>query len=66
MTPFLVIPFSNLHILWNLQEAIRKQSFNAVGCLSQVLERDWQKHNDAVVMTSLHILGFHDLHIMRN
>ena len=46
---------SNLHILRNLPKAISLQSFNAVDCLGQVLQRDY-KNNDDVIMTSF--LGF--------
>ena len=42
MTSFLVTWFSNLHILWNFPKAIRLQSFNAVDCLDQVLQRDYK------------------------
>ena len=56
MTPFFVTGFSNLDILWNLGQDISLQSFNAVGCLGQVLQRDW-KHNDDVIVTSFHIVG---------
>ena len=47
---------SNLHILRNLPKAISLQSFNAVDCLGQVLQRDY-KNNDDVIMTSFHIFG---------
>ena len=46
MTSFLVTWFSNLHILWNLPKAIRLQSFNAVNCLGQVLQKDYKNTND--------------------
>ena len=62
MTSFLVTWFSNLHILWDLPKAISLQNFNAVGCLGQVLQRDW-KHNDDVIMTSFRIFGIRDFHI---
>ena len=37
MTSFLATWFSNLHILWNFKQTISLQSFNAAGCLWQVL-----------------------------
>ena len=50
MTSFLVAWASNLHILWNLLKAITGlQSFSAVGCLDQVLQRDYIN----TMMTSL-------------
>ena len=52
MTSFLVTWASNLHILWKLLKAISLQSFSAVGCLDQVLQRDYKKHNNDVIMTS--------------
>ena len=57
MTSFLVTWFSNLHILWNLSRAINLQSFNAVGWLDQVLQRDYIKHNEDFIMTSFHNFG---------
>ena len=42
MTSFLVTWFSDLHILWNLPNAISMQSFNPVDCLGQVLQRDYR------------------------
>ena len=42
MTSFLVKWFSNLHILWNLPKAIILQSFSAVDCLGQVLQKDYE------------------------
>ena len=49
MTSFLVTWLSNLHILWNLPWAISLQSFNSVGCMGQVLQRDYKN----TMMTSL-------------
>ena len=49
MTLFLVTWFSNFHILWSLPKAISLQRFNAVHCLSQVLQRDYKN----TMMTSL-------------
>ena len=46
----------NLHILRNLPKAISLQSFNAVDCLGQVLQRDYK--NDDVIMTHFIFLGF--------
>ena len=40
---FLVTWFSNFHILWNLPKAISLQSFSAVNCLGQVLQRNYKK-----------------------
>ena len=58
MKSFLVPWFSNLHILWNLPKAISLQSFNAVNCLGQVLQRDYRY----TMMTSFYvILYFWDL-----
>ena len=48
MTSFLVIWFSNLHILRNLEKNISLLSFNSVGCLWQVLQTD----SENTVMTS--------------
>ena len=49
MTSFLITWFSNLHFLWNLPKAIALQSFSAVECLGQVLQRDYKN----TMMTSL-------------
>ena len=54
MTSFLVTWASNLHNLWNLLKAISLQTFSAVGCLDQVLQRDYKN----TMMTSFHDLGF--------
>ena len=56
MTSFLVTWASNLHILWNLLKAVSLQSFSVVGCLDQVLQRDY-KNDDDVIMTSFHEFG---------
>ena len=53
---------SNLHILRNLSKAISLQSFNAVDCMGQVLQRDY-KNNDDVIMISFHIFGIRNFHI---
>ena len=54
MTSFLVTWFSNFHILWNLPKAIRIQSFNAVDCLGQVLQRDYKNnYNDDVIKMTI-------------
>ena len=33
------------------------QGFNAAGCLWQVLQTNYEKHNDDVIMTSFHVVG---------
>ena len=49
LTSFLVTWLSNLRILWNLPKAISLESFSAVDCLDQVLQRDYKN----TMMTSL-------------
>ena len=51
---------SNLHILRNLPKAISLQSFTAVDCLGQVLQRDYKN----TMMTSFHIFGIRNFHIL--
>ena len=41
-------------------------SVSAVDCLGQVLQRDIQKHNDDVIMTSFHDFGTRNFHILCN
>ena len=40
------------------------QSFNAADFMGQVLQRDYKKHNDDVIMTSFHIFGIRNFHIL--
>ena len=65
MTSFLVTWFLNVHILRNLPKAISLQSFNAVNCLGQVLQRDYKN----TMMTSLWhhfiLLGFEIPHFVK-
>ena len=42
MTSFLVTWLSNLHILSNLPKTIRLQSFNALSCVGQLSQKDWE------------------------
>ena len=39
MTSFIIVELSNLHILWNIIEAISPVSFNFLGCMDLVLQR---------------------------
>ena len=45
-------------MLWYLPKAISLQSFNAVDCLGQVLQRDYKKIDDDFIMTSFIFLEF--------
>ena len=40
------------------------QSFNAVGCLGQAFTEGLENYNDDVIMTSHHIFGIRNLHIL--
>ena len=62
MTSFLVTWFSNLHILWDLPKAISLQSFSAVDCLGQVLERDYE--SIMMILTSFYDFGIRNFHIL--
>ena len=64
MMSFLVTWLSNLYILWNLRKAISLKSFNAVDCVGQVLQKDYKKHNDDVIMTSFHIFVIRNFHVL--
>ena len=63
MTSFLVKWFPNLHILWNLAKAIRLSAYQPAKLqCCRLTESSFteglQKHNDDVITTSFHDLGF--------
>ena len=58
MTSFLVTWASNLYILWNLLTAISLQNVNAVGCLDQVLQRDYKNTMITSLWRHFMMLGF--------
>ena len=49
MMSFLVTWSSNLHILWNLPNSIRMQTFSSIDCLAQSFQGDYKY----TMMTSL-------------